>query len=454
VVRFLRSSVVLLIFPVNRYNDLMSSNADPSSKPIAQWVDNALQSQPVTDIHTHCFAPAFGSSPTPDALLLWGIDELVTYHYLIAEVYRVVPVAKLPYDQYWKMSKIQQADHIWKNLFVDRTPLSEACRGVLTTLSKLGLDPNEPTLAPYRQWFKEQNANDYVDKVMQIANVDSITMTNEVFHDGERAMWLDNSGVGDDPRFTAVLRVDPLLQQWPSAASRMRDWGYDTQEDFSGNTANEVRRFLNDWLDRMKAIYVAMSLPPEFMYPDQTNSAVNSMIRDCLMPVLADRGLPWAMMIGAKRRDTVNPDLHDAGDSLAKADVQAVTNLCRDFPDNKFLVTMLSRENQHELCVTARKFGNLMVFGCWWFLNNPSLIEEITRMRMELLGPTFISQHSDARILDQLIYKWDHSRRIIGKVLIDKYLDLAQTGFDVTNKHIQRDVALLLRDNFRNFLAR
>jgi hypothetical protein len=31
-----------------------------------------------------------------------------------------------------------------------------------------------------------------------------------------------------------------------------------------------------------------------------------------------------------------------------------------------------------------------MVFGCWWFLNNPSLIEEIERMRMELLGVSFI----------------------------------------------------------------
>jgi hypothetical protein len=58
---------------------------------------------------------------------------------------------------------------------------------------------------------------------------------------------------------------------------------------------------------------------------------------------------------------------------------------------------MLARENQHELAVAARKFGNLMVFGCWWFVNNPSLITEITRMRVELLGTSFIPQHSDAR---------------------------------------------------------
>ena len=93
-----------------------------------------------------------------------------------------------------------------------------------------------------------------------------------------------------------------------------------------------------------------------------------------------------------------------------------------------------------------------MVFGCWWFLNNPSLIEEITRMRLELLNTSFIPQHSDARVLDQLIYKWEHSRRVIGKVLTDKYSDLADTGWNVTQQEIERDVRLLLRDNFLNFL--
>jgi hypothetical protein len=136
------------------------------------------------------------------------------------------------------------------------------------------------------------------------------------------------------------------------------------------------------------------------------------------------------------------------------ADVQSVVGLCRDFPRNKFFCTMLARENQHELAVATRKFGNLMLFGCWWFLNNPSLIDEITRMRVELLGTSFIPQHSDARILDQLIYKWDHSRELIGKVLTDKYSDAARAGWPVTEEEIRRDVKLFLKDNFRDFLAR
>jgi len=62
-----------------------------------------------------------------------------------------VPATKLPYEKYWAMSKTEQADHIWKHLFVERTPIGEACRGVLTALERLGLDPNEKSLTKYRK---------------------------------------------------------------------------------------------------------------------------------------------------------------------------------------------------------------------------------------------------------------------------------------------------------------
>jgi hypothetical protein len=115
---------------------------------------------------------------------------------------------------------------------------------------------------------------------------------------------------------------------------------------------------------------------------------------------------------------------------------------------------MLSRENQHELCVAARKFGNLMVFGCWWFMNNPTLIEEITRLRVELLGTSFVPQHSDARVLDQLIYKWAHSLHVIARVLARRYEELHDAGWAVRREDIARDVRLLMHDNFNDFRDR
>ena len=279
-------------------------------------------------------------------------------------------------------------------------------------------------------------------------------MTNPVFDENERSRWLSDPGKLRDSRFKAVLRIDPMLRDVPAAAKTMSDLGYTMSPDLEGSSIEEGRRFLRDWIDRQEAIYLAVSLPPEFRYPANKSDPAawhgHRMLEQVILPVCEERGLPFAMMTGCTRQ--VNPSLGDAGDMGGVSDVMSVVNLCREFPNNRFFCTMLARENQHELAVAARKFGNLMVFGCWWFLNNPILIEEMTRMRMELLGSSFIPQHSDARILDQLIYKWDHSRRIIGKVLADKYKDLAKAGWDVKKKDIEKDVKLLLQDNFLNFL--
>jgi hypothetical protein len=438
----------------------MSAQKLSDRAAIQSEIERALKTEPIVDMHTHTYPPTFGTPVAnktgkvdPTGLLLWGVDELLTYHYLVAEVYRVVPASKLSYDDFWKMTKQQQADHIWKNMFIERAPISEACRGVLTTIQKLGLDPNESP-AQWRRYFAEQDPDKYINRVMELSNVKSITMTNPIFDDNERNRWLKDPNVGNDPRFKAVLRIDPILRNWPLAAKRMTEWGYPASEDLDDKSIESAKKLLRDWIDKQKAIYLAVSLPPSFRFPapatDKLGAAGSVAFEKIVMPVCAERNLPFAMMIGSNLQ--VNPGLKDGGDAEGKADIESVMTICRQFPKNRFFVTMLARENHHELCVTARKFGNLMIFGCWWFVNNPSLIEEITRMRMELLGPTFIPQHSDARVLDQLIYKWDHSRRIIGKVLTDKFDDMRLTGRIPTTDEVQKTVRDFVSGNFTRFL--
>lgn len=419
----------------------MISDIDKTaSRQIEEWVNRAVNQTRITDIHTHLFSPNFGAN------LLWGIDELITYHYLISETFRWID---LPYADYWKMSKSEQADLIWKTLFLEHSPVSEACRGILTTLERLGLDTDARTLEPYRRYFRERSVEEYVDQVFELANLDSVVMTNDPFDDSERPVW-ENDRSNVDPRFHAVLRLDAMLNFWETGMQKLRQWGYRVEKDFSGETEAEVRRFLKDWIQRMDAKYMAVSLPPDFAFPE--DSARGRLIAECILPVAAQTKRPFAMMIGVKK--LTNPDLQLAGDSVGKANIDVVEHLCRSYPDVKFLVTMLSRENQHELCVAARKFRNLMIFGCWWFLNNPSLIDEMERMRLELLGLSMIPQHSDARVLDQVVYKWDHSRKIIARVLTEKYTDLAATGWKVREEEVKRDVQDLFSDNFWSFVNR
>jgi len=223
--------------------------------------------------------------------------------------------------------------------------------------------------------------------------------------------------------------------------------GYAVDEKASGKSIAEVRRLLAEWHERMRPLYMAVSLADAFFYPD--DSITSKILGEAVLPSCHEFGLPMSLMIGVRRQ--VNPALRLAGDAVGRADLCAVENLCRSFPDNRFLVSVLSRENQHELCVYARKFNNLMPFGCWWFLNNPSIVEEITRERIEMLGTSFIPQHSDARVLEQVIYKWRNTRRTLAPILTNAYRLIQDDGGGISRRDIQRDVNRLFRSNFENW---
>jgi hypothetical protein len=405
---------------------------------VAAAVEETVARTPVSDIHTHLYDPAFGK------LLLWGIDELLVYHYLVAETFRYLD---MPFANFWELPRKRQADMIWDALFIKNSPISESCRGVLTTLNALGLDVRKRDLNAIRNWFAEWDMEDYVTHCMELANVREICMTNSPFDDQERSLW--EGGFKRDPRFTAGLRIDPLLLSWSSTWHQLAHWGYKVSEDLTAHTFSEIRRFLGDWTERMNPRFVMVSLADDFEFPAQGECAL--IIEKAIVPHCRDVGIPFALMPGVRRQ--VNPELRLAGDGVGRVDLGAVQNLCAMYPDTKFITTVLSRENQHELCVLARKFRNLHIFGCWWFLNNPSLVDEMTRMRVELLGLSFTPQHSDARVLDQLIYKWQHSRGIISKVLVEKYGDLAATGWVPTREEIERDVKKLFGGAFDEFCA-
>jgi hypothetical protein len=384
-------------------------------------VELIVNSTPVADVHTHLFPPEFGE------LCLSGIDELLAYHYLIAETFRSTKIAP---DQFWCLSKTEQADLVWRTLFVENTPASEAARGIISVLDFFDLDTRANDLKEARAFFASQSRSELIDRVFDIARVTSVVMTNDALDETERRVW--SSGVEVDHRFKSSLRLDRLLNDWERAAISVA----------------ELRRFLDNWIARMRPVYMGLSLPPDFEFP--VEGTRERLLREVVLPTAKEHGLALTLMVGVRRR--VNPNLREAGDGVGKADVTAVERMCAEFPDVKFMTTFLSRENQHELCVAARKFSNLMPFGCWWFLNNPSIVSEITRERLELLGTSFIPQHSDARVLEQLIYKWKHARREIADVLCDMYERLLLSGRAVTADEISRDVSRLFSGNAQAWL--
>ncbi|HET9786403.1 MAG TPA: hypothetical protein VFP47_04685, partial [Pyrinomonadaceae bacterium] len=89
-----------MITSTEKFSALLTDTAELRAE-----VELVVSAAPVMDVHTHLFPPEFKE------LCLSGIDELLTYHYLVAETFRS---ARIPYNQFWAMSKTEQADLVWK----------------------------------------------------------------------------------------------------------------------------------------------------------------------------------------------------------------------------------------------------------------------------------------------------------------------------------------------------
>jgi hypothetical protein len=401
-------------------------------------VEDELAAARFIDMHTHLFMPSLGT------LGLWGIDNLVTYHYLEAELFRSSTIRP---DQYWAMSKQQKADAIWQALFVENTPISEATRGVISVLHAFGLPTNAANLTEARAFFSSQKLESHIRRVFQLAGISEVVMTNDPLDPDEGPLW--ERGAERDALFHPVLRLDRVLNKWAEHWPALASKGYKVDADCSSAAIHQVRRFLSEWCTRMRPVYMAVSLPDTFAFPE--DSVRGRLLSDAVLPVCRDFDIPLSLMIGVRYQ--VNPALQLAGDGAGKADLRSLERLCRDYPDNRFFTSILSRENQHELCVYARKFANLMPFGCWWFLNNPSVVEEITRERIEMLGTSFVPQHSDARILEQVIYKWRNTRRTLAPILSNAYTLMAEDGRPVSRAEIRRDIERMFRSNFERWVG-
>mmetsp|Transcript_19697 Transcript_19697/g.24294 ORF Transcript_19697/g.24294 Transcript_19697/m.24294 type:complete len:419 (+) Transcript_19697:2211-3467(+) len=403
-------------------------------------------------------------------------------------------------EEFFAQTKQNQADAIWKALFIDRSPVSEACRGVITTLTALDLQDELQArdlngIRLFYNSFRDDGiagAERYSDMVFKKAGIRYAVMTNIPFDPMEVQHWRPKPKDYSN-NFRAALRVDPLLSgDRKTVESALLASGYN-------NTIDGAKKYLHDWCDLMKPEYLMASTPHDFVLKEDngilTNinktgvnedamklpgafvdvaSSVNGCNVDCdggedgmasvidensdflsqvLMKVCEERDLPLALKIGAHRQ--VNPRLQTAGDGVvAFADTGVLARLCTRFPNVRFLATFLSRNNQHEACVLATKFRNLHLYGCWWFCNNPSIIEEITKMRVEMLGTAFTAQHSDSRVLDQLIYKWSHSRGVIGDVLSKEIIKLIESGWSPNRDELRRDVKKLFGGSYEDFMSK
>ena len=149
---------------------MLGSPAEIPTDNILEVVRKEIETASIFDIHTHLFMPALGS------LALTGIDDILTYHYLEAEFFRVS--GQTP-DSYWALPKPERADAIWHHLFVERAPLSEAARSVITILRAFDLPADSSGLREARTFFAARDPIRHVQDVLDKAGVSEVVMTND-----------------------------------------------------------------------------------------------------------------------------------------------------------------------------------------------------------------------------------------------------------------------------------
>ena len=202
-----------MVISTESYTKLNELITDPAE--LRTQVEIIVNSTSVMDVHTHLFPADFSG------LCLFGIDELLTYHYLTAEAFRSM---RISHDRFWGMSKADQADLVWKTLFVDSLPTSEAARGVISVLDAFGLDTRAPDLNEARAFFNSRSLSEHIDHVFDIARVSGVVMTNDPFDEAESQIWNGNGNT--DSRFRSSLRLDRLLNRsdlQPSSITECRN---------------------------------------------------------------------------------------------------------------------------------------------------------------------------------------------------------------------------------------
>lgn len=419
---------------------------------LASSIEEIVSECPIIDVHSHLFPSAHLE------LCLYGIDHLLTYHYLISELFIVWSEMSVP--NFYELPLESQANIVWEQLFIFRSPISEACRGVITTCQLLGLSEwiENRNLDMIREYFAGLRRNPdqleaYIESVFEKSKVRYTVMTNQIFDYQEIELWKKRPQINLQHRFKTSLRVDTLIINYQYSLQFIRQFNYSP-------TVTGCKQYLRDWTQKIKPEYLMASLPYDFMYTgedheytiSEKNLSPSQVIDLIIIPTALELDLPIAFKFGTQRG--LNPKLKTAGDSLGVSSVESLGNLCKRYPECKFLATFLSMVNQHQLCVVARNFQNLHIYGCWWFLNNPSLIKQITEMRLELLGLGFTVQHSDARVIEQILYKWTHSKKVITNILIDKYQELLDAGWSLSDEELKRDISFLFYRSYESFIEK
>ena len=375
------------------------------------YIEKFVNSTPIFDIHTHLFPSKFKKYYNV------GLIKLLNYHYLKAELFSL---GNIKIKNFNNLDDNKKANIIWDNLFLNRYPISTATQGVLRILKIYGV---EDVNQKFDKILKITNENQLSEEdIFKITNINQVVMTNNPFNSEEKKIL----NLNKDSKYLPSIRIDDLFMKPKSKNEHLSSWYLSGQEKIK-KAIKEIKIIIQT----NKPSYFSLST-------ENFKEFENEFFFKNFLSLLKENKTPMMLLIGVKRG--VNKLYNDAGDGIGTMNLDYLEKILIKFPRNKFLVSCLDYRDQFKLSVLARKFQNLKIVGFWWFNNNESIIENLLKQRFELLGDNFIVQHSDARIIDQLVYKWLDFKSIYIKVMVEKYQKLLSLGYKIKATDLERKI--------------
>ena len=406
-----------------------------------------------TDIHTHLY---WRTKSKGRNLARIGPDDAVDYHYVYGEVNSTLGLSDAEAKALWARPQRERVDWLVEQSFCGRLPLSEGTLGLLTMAKGHGIDTSsgnfKKILSEWRELYADTSEQGYLDRIFSRSEVERVVMTNSPFVAEERELLLDDAELEAlDKRFLPALRLDEFIHKRDEIGEACEECGFpEAAGDPSElKTQAAMRDFTLFWLERLPGVcYAAVSLSDKTDFEDR-DSVEMLVLEKVLIPVCRERGIPVVLMPFVERQ--IRPSYANAGDVVKKGDINGLVDFMARHLDTFFMVTPLDANDNYNLSFAARALGNFEVWGHWWCNLNPSLIGEQLRLRLENNGYCHFGINSDARILDQLLYKFTHYWRVMTKVLVDRCMDInQQSGWPITVDQIRNSIRTL-QDHERLF---
>lgn len=398
--------------------------------------------------------PGGGDAATSSDRILFGIDHLLTYHYNRQSFFGIArDVTQAELD---KLTLPEQGDLIWKRMFVEShsAPIDVARLMILNILKRLSINSNVEDLSSVREAISERSRDivGYHEDIFNVAGISGFVGTQDPFNARELEFYKRN--LEWHPLFSAALRLDALVLKWAESQKWLsNELGYPCTAKLSEKkTIEAIQRFVREWIETKlpRVQYVGLSIPPTYKYTayrnhskskpcDPWNRVVNTILTKGVFPVLEETGRKLFLMPEVIRG--VNPQWREAGDYFGKGDMTEIASLAADHPHVDFWVTPLNPSSIPEVMAMARVLPNVSSWGIWWYNLQPAIMDHATSVGMDMFASSKRWPfNSDARVLEHLIGKWDQWRGIYERHLAKHFLDLAATGWQVTEEQIRAHI--------------